>query len=217
LPSGVAGSGAALGKLEQVTASIKNFTAPIWRAFSRKPRFITINSSIMRIAPRGVMLAELGPPVSTNANGARAWVVGRGKLQAFFPPLDAIRDNYAVMMVDGGRSGMSSGAFIIIGGTNEFKTFRMSYASKIISEGVRLDVVVTLNSSVGGTDLASIRARIPTAGALLVDCPISRASDGRHYLFVFTPTIPPPATLTSSPNVFRPAHAYTTTPPHSQW
>ena len=87
---------------------------------------------------------------------------------------------------------MSSGAFIIVGGTNDFKTFRLSFASKIVSEGVRLDVAVTLNSSIGGTELASIRARIPTAGALLVDCPIARAGGGRHYLFVVTPTIAPP-------------------------
>jgi hypothetical protein len=217
LPPQAIARGGALGKLDQLTASIKSLTAPIWRPFTRKPRPITIRSSLMWVMPGDLALAGLGSPISTNANGARAWVLDPDKLRAFVPPLNAMNDSHALMMFDGGRASMASSSFIIMSSTNvALGRFQLSYAPKIVSEGIRVDVGVTSAPMAGGTNLASIRARIPTAGALLLDCPAATAGGGRHYLFIFTPTIPPPATtLATSPNTFRPAGAYSTTPPHS--
>ena len=217
LPPRSKGSSVALDKLEQVTANLKRLTAALWRQFSRKPRPIVISSSLLRLVPAD--LTGFGTPISTNANGVKAWVLDSDKLRAFVPPLDAIRDSQTVMVFEGGRASLAASIPLNSSTSVARTTFHLSYAPKIVSDGVRLDVAVNPNSTApGGTDMTSIRARIPTAGALLLDCPTATSGVGRHSLFLFTPTIPPAATTPpTGTSALRPAGAYTTTPPHSQW
>ena len=139
------------------------------------------------------------------------------RLKDFVAPIDALTGTSPSMtMFDGSRASLATGNSAFVNGTNDSIHLLLSFAPKIISSTVQLDVVATLTlGRPANPNLIACRARIPNGGALIVDCSQAKAVDGRHYWFVFSPLMPGPGvTAKNGISVLPPPRAYSTTPPH---
>jgi hypothetical protein len=176
---------------------------------------------LIRLAPNFPATAVLGTAVATNSDGLRAWVLDPSQLQAFIEPPDArtgeVGATTSLVLFDGQQSIQTRvRSSMPVNHTNEFISLVTSIVPKIVSGSVRLNVGVTWaggSMTPSNANLIACRALLPNGGALVVDCGQVKSLGGKDCWFIFSPLVLGPGAKAT--NAFRPARAYTTSPPHS--
>jgi len=154
----------------------------------------------MKLAPNSDAAASFGTPISTNANGLRAWVLDASQLRAFVEPFDArtgkIGSTSYAIVFDGQQANRTQISSIVpVNGTNDFINLVTSFVPKIVSGSVQLTVGITWiggNITPSNANLVACRALLPNNGALVIDCGSAKAADGKNYWFIFCPIIQEP-------------------------
>jgi hypothetical protein len=180
------------GKIAQLKAKLLNVASPLWRPFRSNRRLIQIGVTMRRLYAESPAFAGLGPPISTNANGSRAWVFNEGR-QHFDSKPDAISGSSpSLSIMDGSHTTIRMMNASLVNGTNDTTNLLIDLSPKVIGNSVRLDVAVASTAgpmSPPKTNFFSCRTHLPKTGSLAVDCPQALCADGRHLCFEFYPIV----------------------------
>jgi hypothetical protein len=186
------------GKFAQLKAKVLNFASPLWRPFRRNRRVIQVGVTVRRLYADVPPFGGLGPPISTNLNGSRAWVFNDARQHRYLEP-DAISGSSPSLSIpDGCRMAIRMMNTSVVSGTNDTSNLLIDICPKLVGNSVRLDVAVASTDgpmSPPKTNFFSCRAQLPKTGSLTVECPRALCADGRHYWFEFYPIV-----IDSTPN-----------------
>jgi hypothetical protein len=190
------------GPFTQLKYKLIRLAGPLMRFYHRNRPNILISSNILKTSSPAAP-ADLGPPFITNSGGMSAWILLPAELTSL---RQALKTNSAVTMLPSPRIQTASGgaAMAMVG-----QSITVSPGG-ITNIGITLDTVVTASSGsvkmllgASSTELAgqsitngiktnfsaACRVVLPDAGALVINCRNSDASNPTNYWLIVSPVL----------------------------
>lgn len=186
------------GRLKRLYYKVVNFTAPVWKHFTRPKTQILIASKILSV--HGVTTGQvgIGAAVATNETGAQIWLLSPVELDDLRQRLkteDGIHvvNALSVMTADGEPASIFSGyadskTLASIGIIMDLDPKVVAHQFQLAMNAVYTDendnptIPVRTNLSV------ACRVRLSNAGGVLISSPVSRELNGTNYWLILAPT-----------------------------
>lgn len=181
---------------------VKTLASPLWRYYRRTRLQIRIDSSMLTL-PAAAAEIRLGAPVTTNANGLRAWILLPAELNAFQARL---KTNPGALLVAAPRVQTFDGSQARLSQTMQAPTWgkpttvlTVDLIPKVVSGSVKLTTSVTYTEMTAPppgkvfavkTNLtAACRVLLPNGGGLVVEEASVKDAIGNIYLLILSPTV----------------------------
>jgi hypothetical protein len=189
------------GRLKRLYYKVVNFTAPVWRHFSRPKTQILITSKILAV--HGVTTAQLDihEAMATNETGAQVWLLSPSQLADLGKRLKTVN---GIDVVNAPRliTSDGEGASIFVGHTQPQTPqtlasigILLNLSPKIVAHQLQLAMNALYTDDDDGpampirTNLsAACRLRLQNAGGVLLSTPLPKDLNGTNYWLILSPT-----------------------------
>ncbi len=177
----------------------------VWRYYRSKQPAVGIASHLLTLPPNAVELAALPTAVSTNQDGARAWILSPSDFKTFWQrigliPGATIAGSPSVQTSGDSQAQVSMINNISIAGKLVPVGLTVDLAPKIVGDSVRLVVAATSTSPFDSaenntptairTNLSLVcQAWLTNKSGLIMDGGSARDAKGNSYWFILSPTI----------------------------
>jgi hypothetical protein len=191
-----------IGPLTRLKYKLEGLMGPLRRVFQRKPKaLLNFNSSIWKLSADSTAQIDLGAPISTNADGTRAWILSAKELDAFRKRVKGLPDASPVIgpsmtTVDGMQCQVQSGNTMKVGGAFVTVGLTVDLVPKVSGDTFNLeigfmDTETNASASAASTPIktnfaVACRAAVPNASTLLIGV---ANTEGKHYWLVLTPVL----------------------------
>jgi hypothetical protein len=184
------------GRLKRLYYKVVNFTAPVWRYFSRPRTQILITSKILSV--HGVTASQLNilEPMATNGTGAQVWLLSPSQLADLGKRLKTVN---GIDVVNAPRLITSDGerASIFVGSTRPQTLasigISMDLSPNIVAHHLQLAMNALFTDENDGPTMpirtnlsAAFRVRLSNAGGVLMSSP--KDLNGTNYWLILSPT-----------------------------
>lgn len=183
---------------------VKTLASPLWRYYRRTRLQIRIDSSMLTLSAAAAEI-RLGAPVTTNANGMRAWILLPAELNALQAQF---KTNAGALLVGAARVQTFDGSRAQLSHTMQAPTWgkpttvlalTVDLIPKVVSGSVKLTTSVTYTEMTAPppgkvfavkTNLtAACRVFLPNGGGLVVEEASVKDAIGDIYLLILSPTV----------------------------
>jgi hypothetical protein len=182
---------------------LMGWTAALWKSFWNSRPQILIDSRLLTLSKAAADQTDLGAPVATNSDGARAWILSPAELSGFLQRLKTIPDASLLSMPSAQTAASTSanvfvGETILVLRTNFSIGLTLDVTPKVRSGSIQLliNVISTAvvssppaNAPAVSTNLAvACRVLLPNTGGLVVAGSNASHAQGKNYWLILSPT-----------------------------
>lgn len=182
---------------------VKTLASPLWRYYRRTRPQIRIDSSMLTLSAAAAEQIRLGAPVTTNANGMRAWILPPAELTALQARLKTnpgalLMGAPRVQTLDGNQARLSQIMQAPTWG-KPTTVLTVDLIPKVVSGSVKLTTSVIYTEltaqppakvfAVKTNLTAACRVFLPNGGGLVVEEASVKDAIGNIYLLILSPTI----------------------------
>ena len=182
---------------------LMGWTAAHWKSFwSSRPQ-ILIDSRLLTLSKAAADQTDLGAPVATNSDGARAWILSPAELSGLLQRLKTMPDASLLsrpraQTAAGTSANVFSGETRLVSGTNFPIGLTLDVTPKVRYGSIQLLIGFTstafvssppANAPAVSTNLAvACRVLLPNTGGLVVAGSNANHAQGTNYWLILSPT-----------------------------